>query len=118
MEGAVADRVQGGAGPSTPAFRNPVCSPQIPPRAAGISCTALQSIPDSPSAGTSAVRSDQHARVFTPEQVARNVAKLNTPERAAKIAAAKRGKPRPCHLIEAVRRANLGRKHSPETRAK
>ena len=43
---------------------------------------------------------------------------LKSPERAAKIAAGRRGKPRPPHVAEAVRRANLGRKLSAESRQK
>jgi len=38
--------------------------------------------------------------------------------RRAKIAAAKLGKPRPPEVIEALRRANLGKKLSAATRAK
>uniref|UniRef100_UPI0011AB131E NUMOD3 domain-containing DNA-binding protein n=1 Tax=Anatilimnocola aggregata TaxID=2528021 RepID=UPI0011AB131E len=41
-----------------------------------------------------------------------------SPERRAKIAAAKRGKPRPAHVIEILRRVNTGRKHSAASRAK
>ena len=40
------------------------------------------------------------------------------PERRAKIAAAQRGKRRPPHVVEAMRKANLGRKPSFETRAR
>jgi hypothetical protein len=40
------------------------------------------------------------------------------PVRCAKIAAARRGKPRPPHVVEAMRRARLGREASPATRAK
>jgi hypothetical protein len=40
------------------------------------------------------------------------------PGRRAKIAAAKLGKPRPAHVIAAVRKANLGRPLSAETRRK
>jgi hypothetical protein len=43
-------------------------------------------------------------------------AKARDPERRAKIAAARRAKKRPKHLMEALRKANLGRKHSEETR--
>jgi hypothetical protein len=43
-------------------------------------------------------------------------AKAGDPERREKIAAAKRGKPRPQHVIEAVRQAHLGTHHSEETR--
>jgi hypothetical protein len=45
-------------------------------------------------------------------------AKARDPVRRAKIAAAKLGKPRPPEVIEAMRRANLGRKLSAATRAK
>lgn len=45
-------------------------------------------------------------------------AKARDPIRRSKIAAAKRGIPRPRHVIEAVRAANLGRKLSEETRHK
>jgi len=45
-------------------------------------------------------------------------AKARDPVRRAKIAAAKLGKPRPPEVIEALRRANLGKKLSAATRAK
>lgn len=45
-------------------------------------------------------------------------AKLHDKEVHAKIAAAKRGKPRPPHVVEAMRLANIGKKHTAETRAK
>jgi hypothetical protein len=41
-----------------------------------------------------------------------------SPERAAKIAAARRGKPMPAHVAEILRRVHLGRKATAETRAK
>jgi hypothetical protein len=41
-----------------------------------------------------------------------------SPERAAKVAETKRGKPRPAHVIEALRKANVGRRPSAEHRAK
>lgn len=43
--------------------------------------------------------------------------KARDPDRRAKIAAAKRGKSRPAHVIEAVRQAHLWTRHSGETRA-
>jgi hypothetical protein len=43
-------------------------------------------------------------------------AKAHDPARRAKIAVARRGKPRPRHVIEAMRAANLGRKHTDQTR--
>jgi hypothetical protein len=45
-------------------------------------------------------------------------AKARDPERRAKIGAALRGKPRPAHVIEAVRKAQLGIEQSLETRRK
>jgi len=45
-------------------------------------------------------------------------AKAKDPTRCAKIAAARRGKPRPPHVIEALRMANLGRKLPAAQRAK
>jgi hypothetical protein len=45
-------------------------------------------------------------------------AKARDPKRRAKIAAAKLGKPRPRHVIEAMRKANLGRKLSAAHRRK
>jgi hypothetical protein len=45
-------------------------------------------------------------------------AKANSPEANAKKAAAKLGKPRPAHVLEALRRANTGRKLTAEHRAK
>lgn len=45
-------------------------------------------------------------------------AKARDPRRRAKISAARRGKPRPPSVIRAMRKANLGRSHSEETRRK
>jgi hypothetical protein len=45
-------------------------------------------------------------------------AKANDPGRREKIAAAKRGKPRPRHVIEALRAANVGKQLDEETRQK
>jgi hypothetical protein len=45
-------------------------------------------------------------------------ATLHDPARAAKIAAAKSGKPRPAHLMDALRKANIGRKLRAEHRRK
>ena len=45
-------------------------------------------------------------------------AKAQDPERRRKIAEALRGKPKPPHMMEELRRSNLGRKHSAETRRK
>ena len=43
---------------------------------------------------------------------------LHSADRAAKIAASRRGKPRPQHVIEAMRRVNVGKKASKATRKK
>jgi hypothetical protein len=67
--------------------------------------------------GTRRIKQEQWRRVFTPEQIARNVAKF-TPQRAGKIGDALRGKPRPRHIQKMLRRLRLGRKNSPEARAK
>jgi hypothetical protein len=45
-------------------------------------------------------------------------AKARDPVRRAKIAAAKRGVPRPPHVVEGMRQRMLGRKPSAATRAK
>jgi hypothetical protein len=45
-------------------------------------------------------------------------AKAADPTRREKIAASKRGRPRPAHVLEALRAANLGRPLSDETRQK
>jgi transposase-like protein len=62
------------------------------------------------------------AAAADPENVAKRLpgirAKANDPERCAKIGAAKRGKKRPRHVIEAMRRGRTGKPHSAETRAK
>jgi hypothetical protein len=46
------------------------------------------------------------------------VLKARDPERRRKIAEAKRGKPRPRHVIEAMRRARLGSHLTEETRSR
>jgi hypothetical protein len=45
-------------------------------------------------------------------------AKAGDPERRRKIAEAKRGKTRPRHVVEAMRRGRLGKPHSAEVRAR
>jgi len=68
--------------------------------------------------GTSVLR----ARVMLGEQGQRMRekchAKARDRERCEKIAAAKRGKPRPAHVREAIRRAHTGRVHTEEERRK
>lgn len=46
------------------------------------------------------------------------LAKARDPVRRAKIATARRGKPRPAHVREALLKANLGKKQTEETRRK
>jgi hypothetical protein len=48
----------------------------------------------------------------------RGVAKARDPERCEKIAASKRGKPRPRHVIEAMRKGRTGKPHTAEARRK
>ena len=55
---------------------------------------------------------------MTAEVVERRAASLKCPQRAEKIAASKRGKPRPPHVGEAVRRAQTGRTPTAEARAR
>jgi hypothetical protein len=47
---------------------------------------------------------------------ANSLAKVRDPERRAKIVAAKRGKPRPPRVIEALRNANIGKAALAKTR--
>jgi hypothetical protein len=46
------------------------------------------------------------------------IALAGSAERRAKISAARKGKPRPPHVVEAVRRSSTGRRHGEEARAK
>jgi hypothetical protein len=48
----------------------------------------------------------------------RGKAKARDPERCEKIAASKRGKPRPRHVIEAMRKGRKGKPHTEEARRK
>ena len=45
-------------------------------------------------------------------------AKANDPDRRRKIAESRRGKPRPRHVIEAMRKGRTGKPHPPEVRAR
>ena len=56
--------------------------------------------------------------VQSDEATAKRMPALKAPERAAKISASKLGKPRPAHVIEALRNANKGRKLSADHRRK
>jgi hypothetical protein len=60
---------------------------------------------------------------YTPERLPedvrrRAIANANTPEANAKKSASMRGKPKPPHVLEALLRANIGKKHTPEQRAR
>jgi hypothetical protein len=68
--------------------------------------------------GTSRLRRDHFAEPWAEETRQKAWAKARDPERRAKIAAAKRGKPRPPYVIEALRAVNRGRPLSAETRRK
>lgn len=46
------------------------------------------------------------------------LAKARDPERCEKIAASRRGKPRPPHVIEAMRQARTGKPHDEDARRK
>ena len=65
--------------------------------------------------GTSRLRSDYTEEPWAVEAWARRYDAATEPVRRAKIAAARRGKPRP-RVIEAMREARLGSHHTEETR--
>ena len=69
-------------------------------------------------AGTTAVRSEKGGEPDILAGLAKGRLKIHDPERNEKIAAARRGKPRPPHVIEAMRKARIGKSLSEETRAK
>jgi hypothetical protein len=66
--------------------------------------------------GTSRLRSLHSLESWAAEARAKAHAKSGDPGRRAKIAAAKRGKPRPVHVIEAMRAGNTGRVHGEDER--
>ena len=68
--------------------------------------------------GTSRLYSEYTKEPWAVEALARGQAKARDPERCRKIAEAKRGNPRPRHVIEAVRQARLGMRHTDESRRK
>jgi hypothetical protein len=69
--------------------------------------------------GTSDLLSRWAPETVLDEEVTRKRMKaMKSPERAAKIAAARRGKPRPQSVIEALRKANTGKTASEATRRK
>jgi hypothetical protein len=67
--------------------------------------------------GTTALKSERLSPVL---EKAREAARptLASPERCEKIAASRRGKPRPRHVIEAMRQGRTGKPHDSETRRK
>lgn len=65
--------------------------------------------------GSTQLNRDWTTKVRHPKALPAIRAKARDPERCAKIAASKRGKPRPRHVIEILRKANLGRHPSEET---
>jgi hypothetical protein len=68
--------------------------------------------------GTSRLRRDHFAEPWGEKARRKAWAKAQDPERRRKIAEALRGKPKPPHMMEELRRSNLGRKLSAETRRK
>jgi hypothetical protein len=69
-------------------------------------------------AGTMARRRELGQTEWFREFRAKGQAKARDPIRRERVAAAKRGKPRPQHVRDALRAANQGRPQSEETRAK
>jgi hypothetical protein len=59
--------------------------------------------------GTSNLRREHFAEPWADVMRAKGHAKARDPQRRAKIAAAKKGKPRPPHVIEAIAEAHRGR---------
>jgi hypothetical protein len=68
--------------------------------------------------GTHKLKQDNAGQPAAVEARKKAHAKARDPQRRAKIAAAKRGKKRPPHVVEALRRGRTGKPHSEETRAK
>jgi hypothetical protein len=68
--------------------------------------------------GTSRLRSEYMNEPWAEGMRTKARAKDRDPERCAKIAAARRGKPRPPHVIQAMTEARLGSHHTDEAKAK
>jgi NUMOD3 motif len=68
--------------------------------------------------GTSRLRSDYAREPWAVQARRKAVTKAQDPERRGKIAAARRGKPRPPHVVQAVITAHRGKPLSEETRRK
>ena len=69
-------------------------------------------------AGTVALHRDYFREPWAERAQAKAHAKAGDPGRRAKISAAMHGKPRPAHVVEAMRERMLGTKHSDKTRRK
>ena len=68
--------------------------------------------------GTSKLRSAHFHEPWARKAQKKAWAKARDPQRRAKIAASRRGKPRPLHVVEAMRKAHLGKPLPAETRRK
>ena len=68
--------------------------------------------------GTSRLYREYTKEPWAVEALARGQSKARDPERCRKIAEAKRGMPRPPHVLEAMHRAWRGSHHSEESRRK
>jgi SOS response associated peptidase (SRAP)/NUMOD3 motif len=69
-------------------------------------------------AGTRKLFQDAAAQPAIVEALKKAHSKARDPQRRENIAAARRGTKRPAHVVEAVRKAHLGKKHSAEARQK
>lgn len=68
--------------------------------------------------GTSRLHSEYDKEPWADSMREKSRAKANAPERRREISEARRGKPRPAHVKQKVRRARLGSRHSDETKRK
>jgi len=68
--------------------------------------------------GTRRLRSDYFAEPWAERARQKAVAKNGDPERRRKLSEAFKGKPRPAHVIEAMRKGRTGKPHSEEARAR
>jgi hypothetical protein len=68
--------------------------------------------------GTSRLSSEYGCEPWAVAALEKARGKARDPQRRAKIAEARRGKPRPAHVIEAMAKARRGSHHSEETRRK
>jgi hypothetical protein len=64
------------------------------------------------------LRQEHFSQPWAEEAREKGWSKARDPDRREKIAAARRGKPRPPHVIEAMRRGRTGKPHSAEARRK